>query len=434
MGRTRQGRTLNYGIAYDPLPSQAKFHRSKARFKGFSGPIGSGKSQALCHEAIRLAFENPGRMGLIGAPTYPMLRDSTQRALLELLEENGVEFDFNKSINEITLKYAKSKIAFRSVEDFERLRGTNLAWFGIDELSYAPEQAWLRLEGRLRDPKAKRLCGFAVWTPKGFDWVYERFVANPIPGYETVSAKPYENRYVLDKVPDFYDRLKGSYDEKFFRQEVMGEYLEMTAGRVYCEFDRTKHVKAREIDPDEQLLWALDFNVNPMCSIVAQVIKGTVWVHDEIVLNRASTEDACREFTGRFAPHRGGMSIYGDASGQNMQTGGSTDYAIIASYLQVRGYWYAKRVPKSNPGVRDRVSVMNAMLQSADGGVRLHVNPRCKELIKDLEQVVYLPDSAVIDKQRDPRRTHLSDALGYLVWQECKPQVMEPEQRRGRLF
>jgi len=25
----------------------------------------------------------------------------------------------------------------------------------------------------------------------------------------------------------------------------------------------------------------------------------------------------------------------------------------------------------------------------------------------------------VIDKDRDPGRTHLSDALGYLVWQEC---------------
>ena len=44
------------GIAYHPLPSQKKFHESKARFKGFSGPIGSGKSQALCQEAIKLSY------------------------------------------------------------------------------------------------------------------------------------------------------------------------------------------------------------------------------------------------------------------------------------------------------------------------------------------------------------------------------------------
>ena len=64
-------------IKHSRLPSQQKFHDSQAAFKGFSGPIGSGKSQALCQEAIRLSYQNPGRTGLIGAPTYPMLRDSS---------------------------------------------------------------------------------------------------------------------------------------------------------------------------------------------------------------------------------------------------------------------------------------------------------------------------------------------------------------------
>ena len=75
------------------------------------------------------------------------------------------------------LRETRSKILFRAVEEFERLRGSNLAWFGLDELTYTSEEAWLRLEGRLRDPKATRLCGFAVWTPKGYDWVHERFMA-----------------------------------------------------------------------------------------------------------------------------------------------------------------------------------------------------------------------------------------------------------------
>jgi len=67
------------GIKYDPLPSQKRFHESTARFKGFSGPIGSGKSQALCQEAIRLCYENPGRLGLIGAPTYDLPLDGSSR-------------------------------------------------------------------------------------------------------------------------------------------------------------------------------------------------------------------------------------------------------------------------------------------------------------------------------------------------------------------
>ena len=123
---------------------------------------------------------------MIGAPTYPMLRDATVAALMEILERNGIPHEVNRAENFLVMTETRSRILFRAVEEFERLRGSNLAWFGLDELTYTSEEAWLRLEGRLRDPKATRLCGFAVWTPKGYDWVYERFIANPVEGYETI--------------------------------------------------------------------------------------------------------------------------------------------------------------------------------------------------------------------------------------------------------
>lgn len=79
MGRSTE---IHRGIVYTPLPSQQRFHDLDCRFKGFSGPIGSGKSQALCHEAIRLTYQNPGRMGLLGAPTYGLPLDGgTRRAV-----------------------------------------------------------------------------------------------------------------------------------------------------------------------------------------------------------------------------------------------------------------------------------------------------------------------------------------------------------------
>jgi hypothetical protein len=71
-------------IEYHALPSQQKFHESKARFKGFSGPIGSGKSAALCQEAIKLAYVNAGRTGLIGAPTYETPLPGTFRRSLRM--------------------------------------------------------------------------------------------------------------------------------------------------------------------------------------------------------------------------------------------------------------------------------------------------------------------------------------------------------------
>lgn len=421
-------------IVYSPLPSQRRFHDSRARFKGFSGPIGSGKSQALCQEAIRLSYVNVGRTGLIGAPTYPMLRDATQAALLQTLDESRIPFELNKAEQVLVLRDTRSRILFRAVEEFDRLRGTNLAWFGVDELSYAPEQAWLRLQGRLRDPRGTELCGFGVWTPRGRDWIWRRFIEQKTAGYEVILAKPFENRFVLDRVPDFYERLKASYDERFFAQEVLGEYLSSSDGLVYHTFDRVTQVRDVELDGGRPLLWALDFNVTPMSSVIAQKVGEEVRVIDEIVLRRATTAQACDEFLARYGTHRGGLVVYGDASGNRMQTTGSSDYQMVRECLARGGMSdFQYRVPKANPSVRDRTNLVNSLLKDARGWTSLWIDSRCKELIKDFEEVEYKPGSTVIDKERDLNRTHLSDALGYLVWQEFYGRSGAGE-RSERLF
>lgn len=410
------------GIKYAPLPSQRRFHTSTARFKGFSGPIGSGKSQALCQEAIKLSYINSGRLGLIGAPTYPMLRDATLTTVFEILDANHLPYEYSKGDNVLTMADSGSRILCRSVDDFQRLRGTNLAWFALDELTYTPEAAWLVLEGRLRDPKARRLCGFAVWTPKGYDWVYRKFISEPARGYEATIAAPFENRYVLEQIPDFYDLLKDSYDESFFQQEVLGKYLNVQAGPVYYAFERQEHIGDLQTLPQAPLLWALDFNVDPMCSVVAQIVNGTVLVLDEIVLRHASTLQACEQFNRRFPAHPAGVVVYGDASGNTVQTTGASDYHIVRQYFAANYDGTLRyKIPKANPSIRDRIALTNSKLRNANGAIELSVNRKCTELVKDFEQVCYKADSSVPDKERDRRRTHLSDALGYLLWQECRP-------------
>jgi len=371
---------------------------------------------------------------LIGAPTYPMLRDTTQVAFVEILERNEIPYVLNRAENVLTLSDTGSRILFRSLEEYERLRGTNLAWFGVDELTYTEEAAWLRLESRLRDPRAKQLCGFAVWTPKGFDWVYRRFINPGTSGYEVVMARPMENSHVLRAAPDFYERLKTSYDADFYRQEVLGEYVEKNRARVYHMFDPRLHVQTLEFNSRLPLLWSLDFNVDPLCSIVAQIEDRTLNVIDEIVLRRATTKQACQEFAGRYGFRVSGVRVYGDASGWSMHTVGSSDYQIVRESLQRSGLSVVDiRVPKSNPGVTDRVAILNGKLQNANDEIELRIDRRCKMLIDDLAQVSYKDRSTIIEKDRDPDRTHASDALGYLVWQEFGERRRVGEQNRRLL-
>lgn len=406
-------------ISYQPLQSQRKFHGLKTRFKGFSGPIGSGKSAALCHEAIRLAYQNPGTMGLLGAPTYPMLRDATQRALLGLLEENGIPHEWHRSESYVDLLQCRSRVLLRSLDEYERLRGTNLSWFGVDELTYCKEEAWLRLEGRLREPKAKRPCGYGVWTPKGTDWVYRRFLGSTSMDYAVVVAKPGENRHVLASDPHFYERLRATYSDSFFRQEVLGEYVASNGSQVYGGFSRDKHIKDLQFVPTLPLLWTLDFNFNPFCTLICQQVDKMLHVLDELVIEGAVTAQMAKAMNEKCGQRGHGLVIYGDASGAAQQTNGPSNYKQLLADLGVANWNFVHlRVPKKNPPVLDRVEQVRQLLGKNKDDARIAISPRCHWLIADLEEVQFQQDGIHLDKNRNPKRTHISDALGYLAWEE----------------
>ena len=68
------------------------------------------------------------------------------------------------------------------------------------------------------------------------------------------------------------------------------------------------------------------------------------------------------------------------------------------------------------------MNCVNAMLLNQAGERRLRIAPKCKELIQDLERVHWRSDSngntvPLIDKS-DLLRSHVSDALGYMIYQE----------------
>jgi hypothetical protein len=444
------------------LPSQARAHAQRKRFRGYSGPVGSGKTLWLCDHMLVLAYKNRRRAGLLGAPTYPMLRDASLATLFARMEHYRVPFTYTKSENTILLKEPETRILCRSVENFDRLRGTNLAFFGLDETSYCPELAWLQLEARLRDPLAKERAGLGAWTPRGFDWVYRRFIKDPLPGYEAVLANPMENTYLPT---DFYQSLLDSYSANFARQEVLGEYLNVFSGRAYTSFSSeprgniwrkdASNSNYRGFAPvlfkrDRPLLWSLDFNVSPGASIIAQTVPlpgyeiaagqegpsapgGLHWqlnVLDELYLMDTTTYAVCEEFYARVKPklepgRKMHVRVFGDPAGEQRKSSSTkTDWQIVREFFARHAdeFSVTYRVGKGSPTQRDRVNSVNAVSSSATGVRRLAVHERCKELVRDMEQVAWAMDTNhnILTQLsvKDKMRNHISDALGYLIWQE----------------
>lgn len=213
-------------------------------------------------------------------------------------------------------------------------------------------------------------------------------------------------------------------------------------GAVYSNYDKDVHVK--EIDRDDRLAisWSLDFNVNPMTSIIAQVRETfapnaylnnkklvELEVLDEICLPNSNTPEMCQEFDARVRKmlkgRRAEIHVYGDATANRRDTrGADSDWEIVYKFLTTHGYTFRTFVTKSDPLQRDRVNAMNLALKSASGVVSMYIDDRCKELQYDLAEVRWKKDAAgnttsQLDKA-DPKRTHVSDALGYLVYDKFK--------------
>lgn len=161
-----------------------------------------------------------GSTGLVAAPTYAMLRDSTVATFLELTRTGNVLRSFNKSDNHAQLVNG-TNILFRSADEPDRLRGVNLGFFVLDEGALCTKETWLILLARLREAPGR---AWVCTTPRGFDWLWEMFVKNGSPDYEVIQSSTRDNPYLP---PDFVSRLEGQYTHQWQQQEIEGQFCEL---------------------------------------------------------------------------------------------------------------------------------------------------------------------------------------------------------------
>lgn len=283
----------------DLYGNQYHFAVSNTRFTALIGGIGSGKSVGGAVRALTASqgiiggtrIKTP-HVGVVTAPTYPMLRDSTLRTFFELADT--LITDYNRSEQRAMLSNG-TEILFRSADKPDRLRGPNVSWWWGDEAAYYHKDVWRVMIGRLRQHGQ---LGYAwlTTTPKGRNWLYQEFASRPRADYHIFKLRTAENPFIA---PEYYLTLKEAYTGDFAAQELDGNFVAF-AGLVYPEFSQDAHVVSDMPSTFAYHVAGVDWGfVHPgVINVYGVDGDGRMWLrHEEVARKRRIEEwaDAARQ-------------------------------------------------------------------------------------------------------------------------------------------
>ncbi len=376
--------------------------------------FGAGKTEGLVNRGLSLKFQYPDNDIAYYLPTYDLVNTIAFPRFEELLDNYGFRYgrDFVTIKNQTPLVKIKGygKIILRTMDRPQRIIGYEVGDSLVDELDTLKtedaQMVWRKIMGRNRQKKPGGAFNtIAVGTtPEGFKFVYEKWKKEPPSDeYQLIRASTYSNAHNLPEnyIPD----LIADYPTNLISAYIDGEFVNLTSGSVYTNYDRVKNRSQDLIQASEPLHIGMDFNVGKMAAIVFVPRNNNPHAVAEImgVLDTPAMIDAIKR---RWPTNP--IFIYPDASGasRKSQNASTSDLALLgqANFIILAN--------AANPAVKDRVLSMNIMLAGCSRG-KLFVNDAsCPMFAEALEKQAY-------DKNGEPDKTtgldHPNDAGGYFI-------------------
>lgn len=399
---------------------QLRFIQAPERNPALVAGFGAGKTFAGITRALVLKCRYPKQNVGYYLPTYDLVKSIGFPGFMEVMEMMGIHGTLNKSDRIITV-HGAGNIIFRSMDNPARIVGYKHADAIADEIDTLPTTAaslvWNKIIARNRQKKPDGALNTvaAVTTPEGFKFVYNRWQKDPAPGYRIYRASTFSNARNLpdDYIPSLYD----SYPTNLLQAYVEGEFVNLTAGSVYPEFNRQLNDTDVVEQEHEPLHIGMDFNVGNMTAVIHVQRDGDPHGIGELT-KVLDTPTMIRMIKDRWPKHP--ILVYPDASGGSRKSNNASESDITL----LRQAQFQVCVNASNPAVKDRVLALNVMIHK-DGKRRYRISQdRCPVAVESLERQAY-------DKNGEPDKTtghdHPNDAIGYYVqyrWPIRKPSAV----------
>lgn len=394
---------------------QAAYWASLERFNYLPCGRQSGKTELAMRKLVRhlpVKRSWPDPRYFFASPTYQQCKKVAWDRLLRLIPPNWIAGE--PSLSELSIKTVfGSELFLVGLDKPQRIEGLILDGGVIDEnsdikpgtfdLSILPTLVWRNGWVDFIGVPKRFGIGATEYRDKCM-----KAAKGELPN-SAVFAWPSEGI-----VPAKYLELcRATMDIRDFDEQFNATWLTV-AGGIFHAFDSEYNVRPCAYNASLPIIVGSDFNVNPMAWVLGHLRGDTFEVFDEIWLRNTNTPATLNVLLSRYAGHKGGFQMYGDASARGRHTSAyMTDYNHIAGDVQLKKLGRSMHYIRSNPPVADRFATTNARICSGDGVRHVFIDPKCEHLILDLESRGYKPGTREAADSGDIG--HPTDALGYVL-------------------
>lgn len=388
-----------------------------ARFQYWLAGRRGGKTHAIRHKILKELWRSPKRSKIVYmGPSNQHAKDLIWEDMEEAFDDLGWTYRSRISKSCFYLP-GKRKLYVIGAEKYSRVRGHGLWHLFMDELAHYDkplDKIWRAARPSLSDMKGGATL---TTTPDGkgtqaYDWWIDK---QADPDWSTHFWKTIDNPWID---PEEVEAAKRDLDELSFLQEYEAAWMSFE-GLAYYSFDENLHIKKQpKLDPYKPIKLCFDFNVNPTTLLISQRDGTMNRYFDEYSLSNSSTEKTVLQFCDDYqhlTKDHHELKIRGDSTGRNRSsTTGYSDYKYVQDILTDAGFRHSMDVPSRNPSIIDRVKYANSWLKPFKGDHRVEIDPKCKDLIRDLASQT-LNGRHPSDKNN---LGHKADAFGYDIYYE----------------
>lgn len=447
-------------LDYSPNAKQYEAHSLGAKYRGFCGGWGNGKTTWGCVEFLVRLLEFPGTNSIIARKTRPELRSTTWDMLLNGDSSDGGWRGIPKEIIAVNNKsdlYIElrngSKIHGLPLDDPKKIENYNLGLYWIDQAEEVEEDIFLKFQGRLRQHHSPRE-GLLTFNPNGHNWLWKRFINPKRPPqwkeiYKCVEATTLDNPNLPQ---DYMDQFVGLPDH-WYQRFILGSH-EVFTGQIFTDYFEELHViQPFRIPSHWERYMCMDPGIRHegCLSWVAQDPMGNRFYYRELLeANQTIEWWATQMWEMEANADYGGPDeeierrFIGPEARIRSQTDGRSVYDVLGDF-------------GIHPEVADRdpvarISVITSNLRPRDGHLhpflstepapRLYIFDSCEKLKEYLPQYRWRPQRtnfAEEDSPEKPRKKddHNIDCLGHILLAigddapevEAHDEVRDPEVR-----